>query len=152
MLKVTSSLYTWIYSCFDTLRTMQYFSWGERSTHFAAPCMIFFFSFLFGCNFSILFFFFFLKPWIWMQKSYKLNFYIMWWNEQCWVGYTIYYIKTFLWRAQVETLEHNSQISGWLDVGYALIMNKLDISWNSTHIESSWALPFFVRVYLCLNS
>ena len=32
---------------------MQYFSWGERSTHFAAPCMIFFF-FLFGCNFSIL--------------------------------------------------------------------------------------------------
>ena len=32
---------------------MQYFSWGERSTHFVAPCMILFF-FLFGCNFSIL--------------------------------------------------------------------------------------------------
>ena len=35
MLKVTSSLYTRIYFGFDTLRTMQYFSWGERSTHFA---------------------------------------------------------------------------------------------------------------------
>ena len=57
MLKVTSSLYTGIYFGFDTLRTMQYFSWGERSTYFAAPCMFFFvfFSFfLFYCNFSIL--------------------------------------------------------------------------------------------------
>ena len=33
---------------------MQYFSWGERFTHFVAPCMIFLF-FLFGCNISILF-------------------------------------------------------------------------------------------------
>ena len=32
---------------------MQYFSWGEKSTHFVAPCMIFFF-FLFGCNFTII--------------------------------------------------------------------------------------------------
>ena len=33
---------------------MQYFSWGEKSTHFVAPCMNFFFLFLFVCNFSIL--------------------------------------------------------------------------------------------------
>ena len=52
MLKVTSSLYTWIYFCFDTLRTTQHFSWGERSTHFVAPCMVFFSFFLFGCNFQ----------------------------------------------------------------------------------------------------
>ena len=41
MLKVISSIYTSIYFGFDTLRTMQYFSWGERFKLFATPCMIF---------------------------------------------------------------------------------------------------------------
>ena len=41
MLKVTSSLYTCSYFGFNILRTMQYFSWGERFKLFATPCMIF---------------------------------------------------------------------------------------------------------------
>ena len=52
MLKVTSSIYTSIYFGFDTLKTMQYFSWGEQSTHFFAPCMNFFFSFFLVATFQ----------------------------------------------------------------------------------------------------
>ena len=152
MLKVTSSLYTWIYFGFDTLRTMQYFSWGERSTHFAGPCMIFFF-FLFGCNFSIQK----IKNKIKINLEFEcrrvINFIFISCDEMNNAELVILFVILRLFHE-----EHNwkllstIEVSGQLDVGYVWIMNKLDINWNSIHIENSWALLFFVRVYLCLNS
>ena len=53
MLKVTSSLYTWIYFGFNTLRTMQYFSWGGEVYTFCCTLHdFFFFSFFLVATFN----------------------------------------------------------------------------------------------------